>query len=340
MKLSIIIPVYNAENFVGQCLESILNQNIDPSEFEIIAVDDGSIDGSVSVLQTYEKNNDNILVVLQKNQGVGAARNKGMELAKGKYLYFLDSDDYLASNVLLPILEYAQTNNLQIVTFQSITTKKRNLYTSSLAGKHTTKVQSGPNYIGAIGYRNEVWWYIVERNFVKELGLKFILGRWMEDAIFTTQLFLAAQRMSKLQIDAHRYVTVKNSVMTNKKPEHYIKVICDLSHAAEVFNDFIYRVKETETGHKHDLCKKRLEERQQSLVFFMMIRMLKSRISFKEVKTIINHLNIIGAYPLTNFGRVENRELSYGVLKHLFNIKCLYYKIFICCNPILKHIYK
>ncbi len=95
-KISIIVPVYNVEKFIGECIESILNQ--DHKDFELILVDDGSKDGSLAICQEYGKKDTRIKVFNKENGGVSSARNFGIEKASGKYLTFIDSDDFVSSN--------------------------------------------------------------------------------------------------------------------------------------------------------------------------------------------------------------------------------------------------
>lgn len=93
IKVSVIIPVYNVEKYLEECLDSIINQTL--KEIEIICIDDGSTDSSLNVLENYKKKDKRIIVLQQQNLGAGAARNKGLDLARGKYLSFLDADDFL-----------------------------------------------------------------------------------------------------------------------------------------------------------------------------------------------------------------------------------------------------
>ena len=115
MRLSIVIPLYNKEKFIDRCLNSLLNQNLAPEDYEIIIVDDGSTDSSYSLACSYAEKHSNIIAHRQKNGGAGAARNKGFELAKGDYIYFLDADDYIAKDTLQRIVEVSEQNNLEIL---------------------------------------------------------------------------------------------------------------------------------------------------------------------------------------------------------------------------------
>lgn len=116
-KVSIIIPIYNTEQYLGECLESLLRQTL--REIEIIAIDDGSTDGSLEIVKRYEGKYGNMRVFSQKNKGLGAARNRGLRLATGKYVYFMDSDDTLEIEALEVCYHLAELHTLNIVGFQA-----------------------------------------------------------------------------------------------------------------------------------------------------------------------------------------------------------------------------
>ena len=115
IELSIIIPVYNTKNYLPQCLDSILSQT--NNNIEIICVNDGTTDSSLEILKKYQNQNENIQIINQKNKGAGAARNKGLACAKGKYVLFIDSDDWINQNLINTILDYTQTTNCDIFCF-------------------------------------------------------------------------------------------------------------------------------------------------------------------------------------------------------------------------------
>jgi glycosyltransferase involved in cell wall biosynthesis len=97
-KVSVIIPVYNVEAYLRQCLDSVVNQTL--KDIEMICVDDGSTDSSAEILKEYAKKDERIRVLTQSNSGAGAARNAGLVSAKGKWLYFLDGDDFIDEHCL------------------------------------------------------------------------------------------------------------------------------------------------------------------------------------------------------------------------------------------------
>ena len=105
VKLSIIIPVYNTEEYLPRCLNSCLEQDLPANEYEIIAINDGSSDNSLQILNAYALKYPNIRVINQENRGLGATRNRGLNLAIGEYIWFVDSDDWVLENCLLDIYE-------------------------------------------------------------------------------------------------------------------------------------------------------------------------------------------------------------------------------------------
>ena len=113
IKISVIIPVYNSGKFIRQCLDSVMCQTF--SGFEVICIDDGSSDGSYSILSEYSLQHENVTVVRQQNMGQGPARNKGVTLAKGKYIKFVDADDYLHPDTLRILYETAEKTNADII---------------------------------------------------------------------------------------------------------------------------------------------------------------------------------------------------------------------------------
>ena len=335
MKLSVIIPLFNSGHFLSRCIGSLLNQDIDTKEYEILIINDGSTDNSLNIALEFADKHPNVFVHNKANGGVGSARNKGMSLAIGEYIYFIDPDDYILANVFKTILDEAKSNSLDILTFLSKTTTYSNALKLSPQTNipEISQISNGIDYIANNRYQNEVWWYIIKRSFIENSGIKFIEDRWMEDAIITPQLFLRAKKMAKLSLDVHRHIIVEGSAMKSKEPEHYLKVIDDNRNAAMVFESLI---NDLNKNHANPDCIKRLRIRQQSFVFFMMVRMLKSAISLNRVQAVMNELSSTGAYPMNRFVSEDYKGLNYTILTRLFNNKRLFYFLFKIFNPLLK----
>ena len=159
----------------------------------------------------------------------------------------------------------------------------------------------------------------------------------MEDSIFTAELLLESKRIAHLQFDAHRYMVYPGSAMTSKEQNHYLKLIRDNQNAALVFDSIIRKL---ENKKANPACIKRIKTRQQSFVFFSMIRMIKSTISFKEVKLIMDEMSEFKAYPLDSFLGEDYNKISYRILVRLFNRKRRYYFFFLLFNPFFKLKYR
>ena len=112
-KVSVIIPVYNVEKYLRQCLDSIVNQTL--HDIEIICVDDSSTDSSYTILQEYAKKDNRIVILQQQNTGAGAARNMGIDVAQGEYVHFLDADDYLLNDAYEKLYQTAKLYNVDFV---------------------------------------------------------------------------------------------------------------------------------------------------------------------------------------------------------------------------------
>ena len=111
-KVSIIVPVYNVEKYLKRCLESLVNQTL--KDIEIICVNDGSTDGSLAILNEYVRNDDRIVVINQENSGQSVARNRGIDVAKGEYIGFVDSDDWVCEDYFERLHNSAIQNNAEI----------------------------------------------------------------------------------------------------------------------------------------------------------------------------------------------------------------------------------
>lgn len=343
MKLSIIIPVYNVEKYVGKCLDTVLDQNLDVEDYEVIIVNDGSTDDSLKIVQSYADINHHFKIIDKENGGAGSARNRGMDSAKGKYVYFIDPDDYLISNCLSKLIETSEEHNLDILTFLSksycdTSLKGKSLFekkdfSGSFGDNMISPIVNGEKYVANVKYRSEVWWFLINREFLNTTGLRFVEGRYLEDVAFSIALILEAKRMAHLQLDGHRYRVTPGSAMNNIEPNHYLKIIRDIQNAALAFNPII---KTLETKKANPDCIARVKARQQSLVFFAMIRMFKSTMSFEEVKLRMSQMIGINAYPLNFFLGKDYNGLKYEILVKLLNTERRFYFFFRLLNPFFK----
>ena len=328
MKLSVVIPLYNKEKYIGQCLQSVLGQDLPESEYEIIVVDDSSTDSSYSIANGYAEKNGNIITFRQENGGAGAARNKGLEEAKGDYVYFIDADDYIAENVLNSLLEICYRKNLEILGFNTKQTSNRTLIESS-THKHQNPdldVVDGMTYIARRDFRNEAWWYFIKRSFLLDTGIKFIEGRYLQDSIFTASLLPKTRKIAKVNFDIHRFVKVENSATTNKSPQHILKFIDDLVYAIEQFDAIIKKFDKSNTNYPNVVAA--YKRKQQSFVFTLFIKAFRCPlIRYKDLKKIVARLKNLGVYPINRkiggIGNKKTRFLYNLTFVSFFNTKTL-----------------
>ena len=115
-KISVIIPVYNVEDYLEECLDSIINQTF--KDLEIICINDGSQDNSLNILEEYAEKDNRIKIITTKNQGLSAARNRGLENITGDYVYFIDSDDYLELTAFEELYAVSEEKSLDLIHFK------------------------------------------------------------------------------------------------------------------------------------------------------------------------------------------------------------------------------
>ena len=203
VKVSVVIPVYNVEDFLGECLDSITNQTLE--DIEIICVNDGSTDKSLEILNEYAKNDDRFTIISQENGGHAVATNKGMELAQGEYLYLMDSDDILKLNALEDTVKIADEKNVDFVIFQAINyymeedeyLEKENYSMNKLADHVGDSVFSWKDikeYVFTIAVTP--WSKIYRRDFIVECGAKFPEGLVFDDNVFFWEVLFSAKRIA------------------------------------------------------------------------------------------------------------------------------------------------
>lgn len=216
MKLSIIIPYYNADKWIGRMLDSLLNQNLDKDEYEIIVVDDGSKDEPV-ILQDYVCRYSNISYIRQENGGPGTARNTGISAATGEYIFFCDSDDYIAENVLGILYDIAHERELDMLFHNRI--KVNDSY--RVEARHDQPIVideyvSGQQFFGLPidgDIITGVWIFIIRRAFLERNKIRFPSGIMNEDSSFYIDAIMSSGKVAKTNLDVYFYVQNPQSLL-------------------------------------------------------------------------------------------------------------------------------
>jgi len=193
MKVSVIVPVFNAESYLRECLDSAIHQDIASDDFEVVAIDDGSTDGSGEILDEYAGRHHNVRVVHQENSGwPGRPRNVGIDLAAGDYVFFLDADDRLAPEALRRMCAFADEHDVDVLVPRVVYDGGRPV----AAGVwRRTRIEGDlRQLIVTLGP-----WKLFKRRFLNRQGLRFPEGKvQIEDGIFVTQAYVTARRVSVL----------------------------------------------------------------------------------------------------------------------------------------------
>lgn len=220
--LSIIIPVYKVEKYIQGTLDSIYNQNYDESIFEVIVVNDGTPDDSMSIVDRFASCHSNLKIINQKNQGLSCARNAGLKIATGKYVWFVDSDDSIAEKSLNKICELAKNSDIEIFGFNVL--KIQETSNEKKIEKPMLKkcIQYGRIYSGKQiakwMHNGMVQRYVFSREFLEKNTLSFFPGIYYEDNEFMIRAIILSSKVLFADILTYRYlVRNQGSIMSEIK---------------------------------------------------------------------------------------------------------------------------
>lgn len=223
-KISVIIPVYNVEKYLEQCLDSVVNQTL--KDIEIICVNDGSKDGSLAILKKYQKNDSRIKIICQWNRGLGAARNTGIKAAKGEYLFYLDSDDWIDLTCLEKLYNKVIEDNAEVcilgcTTYDDCTHEYNRTSPYYNLFKYSECKDSVVNYKSiknALFTRFEAGLKLQKRDFVLKNKLFFHEGVIFEDIVVSIKTLILASKITFVDENLFFYrINRKGSLMDTVK---------------------------------------------------------------------------------------------------------------------------
>ena len=281
--VSVIIPVYNQEKYLRECLDSVCNQSL--QNIEVICVNDGSTDNSKEILGIYAKRDSRIRILSQKNQGAGAARNLGMQIAKGKYLSFLDSDDIFEPLMLETMVRAIEKDNADVLVCRSDRFDTNTGIRESMPW--SIRKDLLPNFIpfnsGDVKknfFELFVWWpwdKLYRKDYIDKIGIQFQELRTTNDLFFVCTSILIADRVSVISdILIHQRTNLKTSLSSTREKSwgNYLEALDALKefltkhHIYEKYErDFVnYCLNfslwhlDTITGHSYSLLYNALKE--------------------------------------------------------------------------------
>lgn len=219
-KLSIIVPVYNVEKYLCQCLDSIVNQTI--ADIEVICVNDGSCDHSLNILEEYKQKDSRIHIISKENDGLGAARNTGINAAQGDYIGFVDSDDFIELDMFQKLYERAVATEADVAIgnirlFHDDTSKiesyREEKRYKEIAALNVFTVREAPWILENIG----VWDRIYKRNFIERYSLRNPEHVIYEDALFSFQTSILASKITLVSDAYYIYRKGTGTAITDRE---------------------------------------------------------------------------------------------------------------------------
>ena len=265
-RLSIIIPVYNVEKYIGHCLESCLNQDLTAEDYEIVVVNDGTPDNSVAVVEKYQRQHPHIRLVNRVNGGLSAARNTGLSDAKGEYVWFVDSDDHIEPNCARALVEQAQRDHLDVLCF-NLKLEYPDGLTKDYHVSHDTdgKIYSGPEFITAVGMPPAAWVALYKRDFLIDNHLQFYEGILHEDQEFTPRAYCLAERIAYIARPVYYYYQREGGIMKSNRNAKRCK---DLLAVADSLYTFTIEHLEVSTPAYRTMMRKVYFSVTQSLAYY------------------------------------------------------------------------
>lgn len=308
VKISILIPAYNVEKWLPRCLGSILNQNTE--EVEVVIVDDGSTDSTLTIAKDYAAKWTNIRIFTKKNEGVGAARNFLLEKAEGVYIWFVDSDDYVVDGCLQTIIaELDDSIDMLGIGYNDIAVPQ-------FEG-------SGIEYIEANYISGYLWTKIIRRSIIENARLRFDADRYsQEDWLFLMRIYPLLKKVKLLQLKAYVYCDDnQNSVMRGSHIENTKRNVADSRQTICKFKLFIDRIQ----GEPYALIYKKWLNFSAAGYLYSLFPI---DYSIVEIKRDLHIFREKGIYPVGHTGRtkanyflkVANRELIYLLLVRLYRL--------------------
>lgn len=247
--VSVIIPLYNTEEFVEEAVRSIMCQTL--REIEIIVINDGSTDNSLSIIKRLADEDKRIRIYTQYNQGPSVTRNKGYEYTQGKYVYFMDSDDYLEPEALETCYIKCERQALDFVFFDAdiLNKEKHKNISLNYQRKDCTNpelVYQGPYILKLLidhkAYSPSACLNFIRREYLTQIKLDFLPRIIHEDQLFTCLLYLQAQRVSSIHKDFFKRRLREDSIMTRKfstkNIESYFTITNHLRRFADLHPEF------------------------------------------------------------------------------------------------------
>lgn len=245
MILSIIIPVYNVEKYIRKTLDSIFLQQFNLNDVEVIVVNDGTPDNSMKIVEEYKEKHSNLVVINQENQGLSGARNTGLEASHGKYVWFVDSDDWIEDGCLQRILKEVKYSrqNLLVYLIREYNEAGHVIYQRSFPASLLSS-RHGIDFLKCHSFdRVPMQMYIIRRDFLVNNDLRFMVGITHEDVEFAPKMLVAAKSVKAIPEVSYCYLRRRSGNITAERyfSDKRVKDFCT------IINEYIDLYNNTES---------------------------------------------------------------------------------------------
>jgi len=318
MKLSIIVPVYNLEKFIGPCLESLVNISLSPEVYEILVIDDGSKDQSVQAIESYSKRYPHVKLLRQKNIGVGAARNLGLQTATGEYIWLVDGDDMVYSEKIPSALEEAIAHNVDALAFNftAINEEGENDpwidFKLDFAGK---KILIGPEFYLLNYAKSYLWLYFFKREIFVKGNLAFHPTIKMQDGELMPKIFMGCQKVKVYGESLIKYRFRSKSAVNDKDENHRAKFYHSMVTVAKSLADLQEKVDPPSIMYKAIQLKRK---QMNQMLFTNLVSNKYSEAINTQFIAMLKENGLIPFQPISGF--TPKMNFKFNVIRKLVNL--------------------
>lgn len=313
--LSIIIPMYNAGKYIDRCLSSCYHQDINEIQYEVIVIDDGSIDDSREKVMNWKIQHENLQYIYQENQGQSIARNYGMAFARGEYIWFIDADDEIEQDCLSDLLSRLYDDNLDMLNFNELLmSEEGSTVVQTKFDMPYNTVLTGEEYYKKGFKARTMHSSVVNREFISNNHLIFRSRRVAEDTEFCYQLMAYADRVEF--INKAPYIYYVNIESVTQKNKNDPKVIIGKLQDALAVSDSLKQLA-LELKLKKPVLAVYIEKRVEQIIFGILYSVWKQRREFEKAKVLqpfIETLKEKGVLPF----HIHFSQLKKYIFTHLF----------------------
>ena len=311
--------MYNVEKYIGDCLDSILNSDLPKDKYEVIIVNDGSKDNSPRIAEKYCEKHKNFRYFTQDNQGQSVARNFGMSVCKGEYIWFVDSDDMAFCNIGILYEKLLNNNGLDVLEFRANCTTENKTVIKTVWNRNIVfdRFYSGRDLICQGYLPTSIWNLFLRKQFLLDNNLTFIPGITHQDTELVYRVIALANKVLFVDSIGYLYVKHENTTTTSMHPDRIIKRNLDDIVIVKSFADFSKRF-----IHSDDELSLVIYRLSQKILFGIIYNLYRKRKLWKPLgvnKAVIDKLKEDNLYPLRGpFDSWKKKMLS-----QLLNIEWL-----------------